>query len=207
MTATHRQRESILEWAFAGIALDGKDSGDLEVVAPFPDGALVGLIDGLGHGPEAAGAAKAAAKIIRAHAGESPLSLFQQCHAGIRNTRGVAMSLASLNGRGSSMSWLGVGNVEGILVRANRAASPRRESMLLMGGVVGYQLPSLRETTLSLSFGDRLVFATDGIGSGFIEDVNAECGPQKMADLILARHAKRSDDALVLVACYLGAGS
>jgi len=49
-----------------------------------------------------------------------------------------------------------------------------------------------------------LVFATDGIGSGFLSDVSAREEPQRLADQILDRYGKGTDDALVLVAKYLG---
>ena len=45
-----------------------KRSGDLAVFVPTAAGALVGLIDGLGHGPEAADAAERCADVVRQHA-------------------------------------------------------------------------------------------------------------------------------------------
>ena len=69
----------IVEWGSAGQALDesgrGEESGDLHVVAPFAGGALVAVIDGLGHGAEAAAAARAARRVISDHAGEPVLTL------------------------------------------------------------------------------------------------------------------------------------
>ena len=51
-----------LERGEAGAPLAGETrSGDLAVFAPFDGGALVAVIDGLGHGPAAADAAEAAA--------------------------------------------------------------------------------------------------------------------------------------------------
>jgi serine phosphatase RsbU (regulator of sigma subunit) len=37
--------------------------------------------------------------------------------------------------------------------------------VLLRSGVVGYQLPTLRASTLPIAPGDLLIFATDGIGA------------------------------------------
>jgi len=48
------------------------------------------------------------------------------------------------------------------------------------------------------------VFASDGIATGFLSDVSAKEDPQRLADQILARHGKGTDDALVLVARYIG---
>jgi len=114
------------------------------------------------------------------------------------------MSLASFNGRDNTMTWLGVGNVEAMLLRADAAASPRRENVLLRSGVVGCQLPALRAAIIPVMRGDVLVFATDGIGGHFAEEVILSDPPQRIAEHILARCAKGTDDALVLVARYLG---
>jgi len=52
--------------------------------------------------------------------------------------------------------------------------------------------------------GDALVFATDGIRSDFANGLSLTQPPQQVADQILARHAKKTDDALALVALFLG---
>jgi negative regulator of sigma-B (phosphoserine phosphatase) len=69
---------------------------------------------------------------------------------------------------------------------------------------VGLQVPSLRTAVLPVAPGDTLVLATDGIRSGFAEKLSPEASPQQLADGILARDVKGTDDALVLVARYLG---
>jgi negative regulator of sigma-B (phosphoserine phosphatase) len=194
----------VVECASAGAALESV-SGDVCVVAGFDSGALVAVIDGLGHGPEAADAAHEAARVLGRHAGE-PVSLaIERCHEALRKTRGAVMTVASFDARNSSMRWLGVGNVEGILVRADRASQRSREAIALRGGVVGYQLPPLREWRLPVAPGDTLVLATDGIRSAFAGAVPVLGTPQQIADEILGRWGRGSDDALVLVTRYLGA--
>ena len=80
------------------------------------------------------------------------------------------MSLASFSGRDHTMIWLGVGNVEGVLIRRVQTVNAARETILLRGGIVGYQLPPLRATTVPVIRGDTLIFATDGIREGFADD-------------------------------------
>ena len=94
--------------------------------------------------------------------------------------------------------------MEGFLLRADAAAIPARESVLLRGGVVGYEIPPLRPATHRVAAGDTLVLATDGIRSAFAEGLDVAAPPREMAAGILARHAKDTDDALVLVARWLG---
>jgi hypothetical protein len=195
---------STIEWGVASRALQGEpSSGDLKVVKSFPNGVLVAALDGIGHGDEAASAAMVASSILEAHAEESVIGLIRRCHEGLRATRGVAMSVASFNLSEALMTWLGVGNVQGVLLRRGLAGAAAEESLLLRAGVVGAQLPSLQAAVLPVSIGDTLILATDGIGSDFIRKPARNHPPQKAAESILAQHGKATDDALVLVARYL----
>jgi hypothetical protein len=211
MKRDQRDQRSIIEWAAAGRALGAPgeecESGDVEVAAPFPEGILVGVIDGIGHGPEAALAARTAAQVLTAYAGEPVQALVERCHGRLRNTRGAVMSLASFNSAESSITWIGVGNVDAVLLRAAPNADTRHEAISVRGGIVGYQLPPLRAAALSVARGDTLIMATDGIRSGFTVGVNFLHGPQDIAESILALHSKGSDDSLVFVARYLGGKS
>lgn len=199
---------ALIEWGAAASALPGQAvSGDRSVVAPFPGGVLVAVADGLGHGNEASLAAEIAVATLAKYAAESVIALVQRCHEALLRTRGVVMSLASLNGQDNTMTWMGVGNVEGVLFRADAEASPLRESILLRGGTVGYMLPPLRASVLPVARGDTLIFVTDGIRSSFAGDlalVASSRAPQQIADGILSRHSRQTDDALALVARYLG---
>jgi negative regulator of sigma-B (phosphoserine phosphatase) len=197
---------SIIEWGWAGSALEG-ESGDLHVIVPFANGALIALLDGLGHGPEAAAAARAAVPILEQHATDPVLTLVQRCHEGLKKTRGAVMSLASFDARASAMTWAGVGNVEGVLLRAQPRAESRNEAILVRGGVVGYRLPPLHVDAHFVSRGDIVILATDGIRSGFIDSLEIDHEPQVIAESILARFAKGTDDAHVLVVRYRGGGT
>jgi hypothetical protein len=148
------------------------ESGDQFVAQSIPQGFLVAVVDGLGHGRRAAVVARTAVETVRGHAGESLVSLVERCHKGLRGTRGVVMSLASLSEQGQNLTWLGVGNVRGVLLHAAAGSHRRHRSLLLRGGVVGYRLPpSLRPTTIPVGRGDTLVVATDGVDEVFAEEI------------------------------------
>lgn len=198
-----------LEIGWAGAALAGEaESGDAHVVAPFDGGALVAVLDGLGHGPEAAEASAEAARVLAAHAGEPLVALVGRCHEALRRTRGAVLAAASFSSLApGSMEWVGVGNVEGLLLRRAGVPPRAREALASRGGVVGYQLPPLRTAILPVAPGDTLVFATDGIRSAFVEALTPSPRPRDLADALLARYARGTDDALVLVARYVGAGT
>ena len=80
----------------------------------------------------------------------------------------------------------------------------RADSILLLGGVVGFQLPPLRPSTTFVQPGDLLILATDGIVGDYLSGLDPAAGPKALADSILAEYRRGSDDALVLVARYLG---
>jgi anti-sigma regulatory factor (Ser/Thr protein kinase) len=193
----------ILDWAAAGRAFPGEvESGDRPVVAIADDGALVGLIDGLGHGLEASHAARIATLVIEENAGAPLAEVVERCHDALARTRGAAMSLASIDARADTITWIGIGNVEGVLYR--RGGSYRDEAIVARGGIVGLRLPPLRFRTLPISIGDLIVFSTDGVKGGFRAPADPDRAAQEIADAILADFAKPTDDACVLVARYLG---
>src|SRR5439155_20933318 len=104
------------------------------------------------------------------------------------------MTLVSLNPQDGTASLLGIGNVETVLWRADPAARPRRESVLLRGGVVGYQLPALHATHVSLARGDLLVFATDGVREDFADLVNPLEPTASLVDRIMEQKYRGTDD-------------
>ena len=194
----------VIEWGVASVPMPGQSqSGDRYVVHPSPNGVMVAAIDGIGHGQEAARAADRAATILTKHAQESMIGLVKRCHDQLRETRGVVLSLAVINEVEGDLTWMGVGNVEGVVVRAAASANPRKESLLLRGGVVGHQLPSLYASIIPIARGDTLILVTDGVHSNFADSVNVTDRPQLVADRIIAEYSRGSDDALVLVARYL----
>src|SRR5437660_9367984 len=198
----------VIDWGVATLALAGEmESGDLHLVKRVGRGALAAAVDGLGHGAEAAAAARAGVAALDRYAEESLQPLVRLCHDALAGSRGVVMSLAYVDGVQPSLTWLGVGNVEGVVLYAAPNARPARASLVTRGGIVGgSELPQLRTDVVSVAPGDLLIFATDGIRGGFSEGLPTDATPQQLADEILARYGKGTEDAVVLVARYAGGG-
>lgn len=199
------QEQTLVDWEVATRPIPGQEvSGDLHLVKPIHHGVLLAAVDGVGHGDEATAAARTAVAILEAHAHESVISLVKRCHEALAMTRGVVMTLASLDGLENTITWLGVGNVEGLLLRSDANSAHPSERVLLRGGLVGYQLPALQASVIPVEPGDLLVFATDGIRDGFADGMNPAMTPGQIANGILNGHLKGNDDALVLAARYIG---
>jgi serine/threonine protein phosphatase PrpC len=207
----------LIDWGVASRALPGEVvCGDRHLIKPIPDGVLLAVVDGLGHGDEATAAAQTALALLEEHREEPLEALVTRCHDALTKTRGAVMTVATLNSFEDKLTWLGVGNVEAVLLRAgdqtkaaecvplDKTEAARSERVVLRGGIVGYRLPELHTSTRPIQPGDLLVFVTDGISSGFPQDLSPGHPPQQLADLILERHFKGTDDALVLVVRYVG---
>jgi negative regulator of sigma-B (phosphoserine phosphatase) len=193
-----------LERGEAGAPLAGEArSGDLAVFAPYEGGALVAVIDGLGHGAAAADASAAAAAVLAERPNDSPDALLKRCHDALRTTRGVVATLAWFDLAGRELTWTGIGNVEGRLVRAARAAGDSNDSPTLFGGVLGWSLPAVRVVRTELHPGDCLVMATDGVAADFGSSLMPGVAAEEQAKRVLATHARGSDDALVVAVRYL----
>ncbi len=180
--------------------------GDIHLVKPIRDGVLLAAVDGLGHGIEAIAAARAARASLKNHAEEPLAELVRHCHEELVRTRGVVMTVATLSASCGRLAWLGVGNVEAVLFPGGAHGKAPCERALLRSGIVGYQLPALHPGAVPVAPGDLLIFATDGIGAGFTENLRRGDSAKQLADGILHRHFKGTDDALVLAVRYIGSG-
>jgi phosphoserine phosphatase RsbX len=197
-----RSRTPTVQWGVAAAPLPGQaESGDAFLVESFSDGAVIAVVDALGHGRRAAQTAEQAIDMVRRHARENVTELFRRCHEMLRGRLGATMSLASFDWRLQRMTWLGVGNVAGVLVPHTFQASPAHR-LLVRGGVVGGDLPDLQPTAVALVPGDTLIIATDGIHEEFADELAGDLTPQPLAEHIFEHYAKGTDDALVLVARY-----
>ena len=191
-----------LRWAVAGLALEGQVvSGDQFVAVSTGDGALLAVIDGLGHGPQAATAAQEAVRVVVASSARSAIDVLGVCHEALGRTRGAAMSIVRV--QGGALTWAGVGNVEAVLV-PGRCSAGRRRRLVCAGGVVGYSLPELRESGAPIARGDLVVLATDGLREDFADAIDLTSSPEAMVRDLVARCRTARDDVLVLAARYDG---
>lgn len=193
-----------IEWAVCTTAYPGQvRSGDAFLIRRTAAGVLVAVVDGLGHGDEAADVAEQALASLGRTAGLSLVASLTACHDALRGSRGVVMTVAVLDPERSQLAWLAVGNVDAVVLRRRppgRSASSC--AVVLRPGVVGDRLPPLRDATVPMTTGDTLIAATDGISPAFVDDVDLSVDVRDQAYGLHRRYSKIDDDALVLVARY-----
>lgn len=177
------------------------ESGDLHIVTPFEGGTLVAVVDGIGHGEEAAKVARITGEVLKSSPGKPLGALIKSCHDELRGTRGVVMSTAVFNRAENVMIWAGVGNVQGTLMPMDKMSRPR--TLLLSSGTLGQQLGAVYPTALAVRPGDTLIFTSDGVREDFYQGLNLRQSPQQLANDILTRSVRGTDDAVVLVGRWL----
>jgi serine phosphatase RsbU (regulator of sigma subunit) len=197
-----------IEWAAAARPLSGEEAcGDNSVAIDVNrGGALFGVLDGLGHGTEAAKAAASGVDVLRRDPTKQLDVLIQLCHRALGDTRGVAMTLARIDFETDMLSWTGIGNVSANLVAKGPRGVEVRSSALLAGGIVGYRIPDTIHTqAISVRPGDLLVIASDGIAEDYLENIDFTASASVIVEQIIHRCGKDTDDALVLTARHRGA--
>ena len=189
--------------AFATRPLPGQvESGDLCLIKQVGKGTLLAVVDGLGHGEEAASAAHAAVAAIDRYATEPLVDLVRRSRDAVVGLRGVVLGLAYLDPQAATMSWVGVGNIGGILLRTDLANRPSRITMVSSAGFIGGEPLHPVARSVPLALGDTIILFSDGVKDGFAESLVLSNTPREMADFVITRHLKGNDDALVLVARY-----
>jgi hypothetical protein len=172
-------------------------NGDAWTVQWHDGACRVAVIDGLGHGPQAAAAAQAAVRALAGAPHLGPEEALRVCHAALAGTRGAGVSVARIAAPGDRLTFAGVGNVEARLWQPDRLQRP-----LVLRGIVGAVLPSPRAFDFALHGDWVLLVHTDGVQMRSEPETLrafARRDLQTLADEIIARWARPMDDATAVV--------
>ena len=180
-------------------------SGDGWCRTVWEDGWTVMLADGLGHGPIAADASHAAARVFTgADPADGPEEILAQLHTALRPTRGAAVSIARVDLAAGLVFFGGVGNVAGVLVGAD--GTLRR--MVSNNGTIGHIAKYMKAFTYPIGNTVMLVLASDGLGTSWRIDTYPgllNCHPTLLAGVLFRDFSRGRDDVTVL-ACRIGGG-
>ena len=196
----NKTRSSVDYYAYSRPLPGFAANGDAYFVAGNNDRFFLAVLDGLGHGEYAQAASQAAVAWLRQHWQSALETSMTELHRALSHTRGAAALLIDLRCAAGELSYLGVGNVEARVYRAQE----RQETILLSDpGIVGYgRLPTLNITGMAWHPDSVLVAFTDGIaGRWNLNHVPAifTKDPAIIGHLIMQGFAKSQDDSTVVI--------
>ncbi|MES2759264.1 MAG: SpoIIE family protein phosphatase [Pseudomonadota bacterium] len=178
------------------------ECGDAWAIADHRGGVSLMAVDGLGHGPDAAVAARTALAALAARPALSPAAQIDHCHVAMRATRGAAMAVAQLDFATDELRFAGIGNIAACIIDGDT-----RKQMVSHNGIVGDNVRKVQEFVHPCPPGSLIVMASDGISTQW--DLSsypglASCNPALIAAVLLRDFGRARDDASVLVVRYLG---
>lgn len=171
--------------------------GDAWAYHQEQDRTLVLLVDGLGHGWEAAGAAKEAVETFKKRVDRGPRDILGYVHDALKKTRGAAAAVAEIRPLEKTLTYAGVGNTAAVVLSTRVS-----RSLISHNGTLGMIVPQIQEFRVEWPSDGILIMHSDGLQSRW--DLSAYSG-------LLSRHAaviggalfrdfrRRRDDASVVV--------
>jgi anti-sigma regulatory factor (Ser/Thr protein kinase) len=175
----------------------GAENGDAFVIKQWAESALVGIMDGLGHGQFAHRAAEAARQYVESHYDQPLDQVFRGVGRACRATRGVVMALARFDWGLGRLTFASVGNIE---VRVFPRSEPFH--FIVQRGVIGLNAPNAVVTDHPWPSDHMLVLHSDGLRThwGWKDFPDAADKPAPaLAQELLRSLAKEEDDATVIV--------
>jgi anti-sigma regulatory factor (Ser/Thr protein kinase) len=161
------------------------------------DRCIVLVVDGLGHGPQAAEAADEAVRIFRAHSQEAPASIISRLHDALKKTRGAAAAIAEIRPQSGTLIYAGVGNISGSIL-----SNTLSRSLVSHNGTLGHVMARVQEFKVEWPRDGILIMHSDGLLSRW--DLSGYPGilarqPALIAGVLLRDFRRERDDSSVLV--------
>lgn len=186
------------QWAAMSVPVHGEEvCGDRWCVAEGDGCATVMIADGLGHGPLAAEAARAAVETFEENPSRKPEEILHSMHAALRATRGAAVAIAAVDSRRGVVHYAGAGNIS-----ASIHTGGTSRSLISHNGTVGHEMRKVQEFSYPWESDSTLVMHSDGVTSHWSLDSYAgiKRGEPSLAAAVIYRDfARTRDDATVLV--------
>jgi anti-sigma regulatory factor (Ser/Thr protein kinase) len=155
------------------------------------------VMDGLGHGPNAARAARAATEAFAAHPSATPAALMQICHGALAATRGAAGAAARVAPAKRHGSFAGVGNIA-----CRVETTGERRQLVSHSGTLGHVMRRVQEFEFVFPAGALLILASDGLTTRWSsEDYPGLLAKHAglIAGVLYRDHNRGTDDVTVVV--------
>jgi anti-sigma regulatory factor (Ser/Thr protein kinase) len=191
-------RGSSSEFGAVCVAVAGEtECGDSWRIACTGDTLIMMVVDGLGHGPLAASAARTATEVFEARALDPPVEILQSIHNALSGSRGAAAACAVLDSVKASITYSGVGNIAASVV-----SDERSKGMVSHNGILGVQLLRKQEFRYDCGPECRVVMHSDGLSARWALQSYPGLWSRHaavIAAVLYRDHARSRDDATVLV--------
>ncbi|WP_308376454.1 SpoIIE family protein phosphatase [Streptomyces sp. ISL-99] len=181
---------------FLCLPADGeRECGDTGAIVENDNIRTAIVIDGLGHGPQAAEVAQIALRAFLTASHQPLPQLMTVLHRALRHSRGAAVGLLRLHA--DHAQYCGIGNVRTL------AFSSRGVDHRLTGqpGIVGWKMPNPKAHSIPLAPGTTAVLHTDGINAQWAHAPShfmLRLPPPLLAAALAHGHRSSRDDATVL---------
>lgn len=172
--------------------------GDQWAIACKDDLLSLMIVDGLGHGMLAHEVAAQAVRIFIEHSTEQPAQLLERMHQALRSGRGAAIAVARCDLKSGEVTYAGIGNVAGVLVRADG----QQNGLVSNNGTVGADHISVKEFKYGWKPGEVFVMHSDGLQTRWsVKDRPglAACHPAIIAAILHRDYLRGRDDATIVV--------
>lgn len=196
---TRRESRSCIEIGTVQVPMPGQEvCGDGWATEALSDKCTCVLVDGLGHGPDAAAAAHAAIAIAHEYRLKAPAEILERAHDALRSTRGAAMAVAAIDTNAGLVHFCGVGNITAMILQGEQV-----RHTVSHNGTVGQEARKISEYVYPWSRSSLLAMHSDGLSARW--DLKsyrplAQRHPSLIAAVLYRDFARGRDDATVLVA-------
>lgn len=150
-----------IEFGIVCLPMPGQEvSGDDWRVESLAGKSICTLADGLGHGADAAIAARAAVETALKYRDKAPAEIVERAHGALRSTRGAALAVGEIDPAKKLLRFCGVGNIVAIILTNGGI-----RHLVSYNGIVGHEARKIAEFTYPWSPDSLLIMHSDGLGT------------------------------------------
>jgi anti-sigma regulatory factor (Ser/Thr protein kinase) len=154
-------------------------------------------VDGSGHGPQAALAARSAVEAFEKSDQMDSVRVMEIIHRALAPTRGAAVAVARIDRAARLVRFSGVGNISAALISDGAI-----KRMVSLNGTAGHVAPRIREFAYPYNGAATIILHSDGVSAKW--DLAAypglaACRPSVIAGVLSRDFRRTNDDALIAV--------
>jgi len=161
------------------------------------------VVDGLGHGPQAAVAARRAIETFGRRSQDGPQEFLASAHGALAGTRGAAGAMLSVDLQTRAIRFSGVGNIAATL-----CTDSGNRGLMSHNGILGVQVRKFQAFDYTWPADSLLVMHSDGLKTrwSLADYPGVQMRHPSVVAGVLARDFDRGSDDLTVLVARLGGG-